>query len=123
MLPFTVAELTHAHMLLGEPAEEARAFWSEAIASAAAARDSGAETWGISLADGTLMALSLLSEEIEQRVQQFRRAGWEHNYPLWERLLSREELRRRTVERDRIEREWQEGREQMRHHATRDPSA
>jgi hypothetical protein len=121
MLPFTVEELTQAHVLLGEPEDEARASWSEAIAGVAAARDSGAESWGMSLADGTLMALSLLSDELEERVLRFRANGWEHNRAAWERLLAVEEFQRRTEEHDRIEREWQDSREQLRQYLLDNP--
>jgi hypothetical protein len=123
MLPFTVAELTQAHALLGEDEQEARDFWSAAIADVAAVRDSGADTWGISLADGTLLALSLLSEEMEQRVDRFRRAGWDHRLPVWKRLLSADELQRRIEEHERSEREWHQAREGLRRHLSGGPPA
>jgi hypothetical protein len=114
MLPFTIDELVRAHLLIGQPEEEARALWSEAIAGLVAQRDSGAECWGISLAEGTLLALSLLSEDLHDRVNRYRTAGWKDNYPHWRRTLAPDELRHREEEYRLQEQAWQESRKQLR---------
>lgn len=114
-LPFTVEELVAADVLLGMPEAEARMMWTEAYALGRREReDPSNNAIGISMTGDLLAVLSLVSDELAERVARFRRRGREANLEHWRRTLPPEEVERRVEELRRLDQEWERKREELR---------
>lgn len=80
--PFTVEELVQADVLLGEAEDLARDRWTRAAQEVKRARVEFERStdphaaYGINLGEANLMALTLVSAEAAERVEELRARGW-----------------------------------------------
>lgn len=109
--PFTIDELVAAHVLLGVPEAEARREWAEALEELSRARaEFEASTdpdaiYGVTLGEGTLAALTLVSPAAAARVEAMRADSYALHAPHEARLPPGERARRRRLKRAE-ERRW-----------------
>ncbi|MBW3553062.1 MAG: hypothetical protein KY466_06120 [Gemmatimonadetes bacterium] len=120
--PFTVEELVRAEMLLGEAEEVSRDMWTRAAEDAQRARDEFEKStdpnaaYGLTLGEGTLLALALLSEETAERVEEIRTRGWRLH-----RAMNPAEQERFDRLHEQEERRWREQLAMLRKHIRGDP--
>lgn len=120
-VPFTLDELVAADVLLGVSDGEAQSVWTEGRANIEQERRSpSGNAFGVTLAEGTLLALSLLSNGLARRVERLRTRGREEALAHWRRTLPAEEVERRVAEWRSGDREWSVKREEMRRALERD---